>query len=79
VSGRAWLLIAWIVVGAAALVVHAVVLWQVLRARDLAPKWRALAIIPVAAPVLAWMDKRRTAPILWAVLVGGYVILRLLA
>lgn len=77
-SARGLLLLSWIAIGAAVLVVHAVVLWQVIRARELAWKWRALAIIPIAAPILAWRDKRRVAPIAWGVLVALYVVLRLL-
>lgn len=76
-SPRVWLLLVWVLVGAAVLVVHAVVLWQVIRARQVEPRWRWLALIPPLAPVLAWVDGRRVAPIAWIVLVVVYVTLRL--
>lgn len=75
---RTWLLLSWIVVGAAVLIVHTVVLWQVLRAREVAPRWRWLALLPPAAPVVAWVEGRRVAPVLWGVFVAVYVVLRVL-
>ncbi len=75
-TGRAWLLLSWVLVGAAVLVVHAVVLWQ-LRSVGWRAKVAALLIPPIA-PALAWRAGRRVAPILWAVLVVTYVALRLL-
>lgn len=76
-SARVWLLLIWTVVGAAFLVVHAVVLLQVVRARQVEPRWRWLALIPPLAPVLAWVDGRRVAPIAWIVTFVVYVTLRL--
>ncbi|MEQ8457727.1 MAG: hypothetical protein RLO52_47725 [Sandaracinaceae bacterium] len=72
-----WLLLSWILVGAATLVVHALVLWQVLWAEKPAGKWRWLALIPPAAPVIGWLGGRRVAPILWGVLALTYLVLRL--
>jgi hypothetical protein len=77
VTARVWLLLVWVLVGTAVLVVHAVVLWQVIRARQVEPRWRWLALIPPLAPVLAWVDGRRVAPIAWIVMVVVYVTLRL--
>lgn len=73
----AWLLSSWIVVGAAVLIVHAVVLWQVARSPEPTSKWRWLALVPPVAPVVAWMGGRRVAPILWTALVVLYLVLRL--
>lgn len=73
---RAWLLLSWIVVGAAVLIAHAVVVVQVFRARKLAWKHRWWALVPVAAPVLAWIDGRRVSPIFWGALVLTYLVLR---
>lgn len=75
---RAWLLIAWVLVGAAVLVVHAVVLWQCLTARSLPWRARIVALAPPLAPVVAWVAGRRVAPISWVVLVVAYVTLRML-
>lgn len=78
-SGHAWLLVAWIVVGAAVLIVHAVVLAQVwVHARALDWRWKLAALVPVFAPIAAWIDGRRVAPILWLLLVAGYAGLRVL-
>ena len=75
---RAWLLLSWIVVGAAMLVVHAVVLFQVFRAEKLPKKHRWWALLPVVAPVLAWIDGRRAAPIVWVGVLLTYLVLRAL-
>ena len=78
-SGHAWLLIAWIVVGAAVLIVHAVVLAEVwVHARKLDWRWKLGALVPVVAPIAAWIDGRRVAPLVWLVLVVIYFGLRLL-
>lgn len=77
-TGRVWLLLAWVLVGAAVLVAHAAVLWQ-LRGSEL--DWRArlaALLVPPLAPVLAWRAGRRASPIAWALLVITYVVLRLL-
>jgi len=77
-SGRAWLLIAWILVGAAVLIVHAVVLADVwLKARKIGRRWKLAALIPFAAPIAAWADGRRISPLLWLALVATYLGLRL--
>lgn len=78
-SASAWLLIAWILVGAAVLFAHAVLLAQVwLGARKVGWLPRMLALfVPVAAPIVAWIDGRRVAPIVWTVLVLTYIGLRL--
>ncbi len=75
-SGRAWLLLSWVLVGAVVLFAHAVVLWQLRNAgRRIV---LAAILIPPAAPVLAWREGRRVAPALWLALVATYVVLRTL-
>lgn len=78
-SASAWLLIAWVLVGAAVLFAHAVLLAQVwLGARKVGLLPRMIALfVPVAAPVIAWIDGRRISPIAWTVLVLAYIGLRL--
>lgn len=77
-TGRVWLLLAWIVVGAAVLFAHVVVLAQVwLHARKLSWRWKLAALVPLVAPVAAWIDGRRAAPLAWVVLVATYIALRL--
>jgi hypothetical protein len=77
ITPEAWLLLAWVLVGAAFLVVHVVVVWLSLRAKALRPATRLLALVPPAAPGVAWVAGRRVAPILWGVLLATYVALRL--
>ena len=76
-TGQAWLLVSSILVGALWLVLHAVVLWQSLRADSLEWKWRLVALLPPAAPAVAWAGGRRAAPILWAALLVLYLLLRM--
>ncbi len=76
-SPKAWLLLSLIFVGAATLTAHAVVIWQILRARELSWRSRLWAIVPVFAPIVAWVDGRRVSPIVWMALVVTYVVLRL--
>lgn len=73
---RGWLLLSWIVVGAAVLVAHVVVVVQVFRAEKLAWKHRWWALVPALAPFLAWVDGRRVSPIVWGALVLTYLLLR---
>lgn len=78
-TANAWLLLSWVLAGAAVLVAHAVVLAQALRAPELDGRWRAAALLlPPAAPVAAWVAGRRVAPVLWLALVVLYAVLRLL-
>jgi len=77
VTGGTWLLLSWILVGAAVLVVHAVVLWQVIWAERTEARWRWLALLPPAAPVIAWLGGRRVSPILWGAFALTYLVLRL--
>ena len=77
VSARGWLLLSWVLIGTSVLVVHAIVLWQVVRSEKLAKRWRALALFPPAAPVIAWRAGLRGTPIAWGVLVVTYLVLRL--
>jgi len=77
VTPEVWLLIGWIVVGAAFLVVHLVLLWLCVGAANLSVTMKAVAFLPPATPVVAWISGRRTQPILWLVLLVVYVGLRL--
>lgn len=77
-TAQAWLLLSWTLVGAAWLVLHALLVWQSLRAGGLAWRWRLLALLPPVAPGVAWAGGRRAAPILWAALLVLYVLLRLM-
>ncbi len=77
VTPEAWLLLAWVLVGAALLVVHVVVVWLSLRAKSLRLTTRLLALVPPIAPGIAWVAGRRVAPVLWGVLLVTYVVLRL--
>jgi hypothetical protein len=76
VTAQAWLLLSWTLVGAAWSVTHVVVVWQSLRAEGLGWTWRLLALLPPAAPGVAWAGGHRAGPILWLALVVVYVLLR---
>lgn len=75
-TAQAWLLVSWTLAGAAWLVMHVLVVWQSLRADALGWKWRLLALVPPAAPGVAWAGGRRVAPVLWVALLAVYVLLR---
>lgn len=75
-TSESWLLLSWIVAGAAFLVAHLVNVWQSLSAKALAVKWRVLSLVPPAAPAVAWAAGRRVAPVVWGVLLVTYVVLR---
>lgn len=76
-TGPAWLLLSWVLVGAAVLVAHALVLRQCLSARELPRRVRLLAfLLPPVAPLVAWIAGRRVAPVLWAGLLVAYLVLR---
>ena len=77
VSADAWLLLAWILVGAAFVVTHLAVLRTAWKARGLALGVRLLALLPPLAPFVAWMAGRRATPVLWVALVLTYIGLRL--
>jgi hypothetical protein len=77
VTAAVWLLISWILVGAAFLVVHLVLLWLCLRAPNLSLTMKALSFLPPATPIVGWASGLRVQPILWLVLLGVYVALRL--
>ena len=78
VTGEAWLLLSWTLIGAAWLVVHVVTVWLSLRAADLRLRLRLVALLPPAAPVVAWVAGRRVAPVLWGGLLLAYAVLRML-
>lgn len=75
---RTWLLLSWILVGAAVLVAHVVVLRRALGAKEVSATWRWLSLVPPVAPVVAWIGGGRVAPIVWGGLVVAYVVLRVL-
>jgi hypothetical protein len=77
VTEAVWLLIGWILVGAALLVIHLVCLWLCVRAPNLSLAMKALAFVPPATPVVAWASGLRTQPILWVVTLAVYIALRL--
>lgn len=81
-STAVWLLIGLVLVGAIWLCLHVLVVWQAMRPKqdvELAWKWRALALVPVAAPVIAWVGKHRVSPVLWGVCGGLYAVLWVLS
>jgi len=73
-----WLLLSWIVVGAAALVAHVVLVWQVLGAGEQLGARRWWALLPPATPFLAFRAGRRWSIGVWGTLLVTYVVLRLL-
>ncbi len=77
-SADAWLLAAWVLVGAAFLVTHLAVLRTAIRARDLPVGVRLLALLPPLAPFIAWLAGRRSTPVLWVLFLLIYVGLRLM-
>lgn len=79
VTPRTWLLLSWILVGAAVLVAHVVLVWQILRRMGDPPgRQRWWALIPVVAPFFAYHDKRWVTLGVWGSLVLAYVVLRFL-
>jgi len=78
VTGEGWLLLSWVLAGAAWLVAHVAVVWLALSARELSTRLRLLSLLPPAAPVVAWVAGRRVAPVLWGVLLVTYAGLRML-
>ncbi|MGE0788248.1 MAG: hypothetical protein AB7S26_21425 [Sandaracinaceae bacterium] len=77
-SPRTWLLVSWIVVGAACLVAHVALLVSVFRSEKLTLPVRLLALVPALAPFVAWAADRRAVTVVWAVLVVAYLVLRAL-
>jgi hypothetical protein len=77
VTPEVWLLVSWIVVGAAFLVVHVVLVWLCVRAANLSNLMKAVSLVPPATPIVAWASGLRAQPILWLVLLVVYVGLRL--
>ena len=73
------LLLSWVLLGTALLILYCVNLWFALRAPSLELRWRLLALVPPAAPFFAWVAGRRVAPVMFAVVAGGYGILRLVS
>jgi hypothetical protein len=73
------LLVALVVLGAAWLLVHLLLLWRALRAQQLGRGLRALALVPPATPVLAFMAGARLAVLAWVALGATYGLLRLQA
>src|SRR5689334_13246678 len=82
-SAAAYLLIALTVVGAVWMCMHVLTVWHASRPRtgdegQAEWSWRRGAVallLPPAAPVVAWLGKRRVAPILWGLACATYVAL----
>jgi len=70
------LLIVLVVVLAAFMVVHFAVLFRALAAKNMRLGVRLTALVPPVAPVIAWLGGARALPVIWAVLLAGYVALR---
>jgi hypothetical protein len=58
---------------------HVLLLARVLRMTRLSWAWRALALVPVATPLIGLRNGLRTLPFAWLVCGLGYCALRLLA
>jgi len=78
VTSRTWLLLSWIVVGAAVLVAHVVLVWRVVREKEALGQHRWWALVPVVTPFLAVRAKRWVALSVWGAFVVTYVVLRLM-
>jgi hypothetical protein len=72
-------LIAAVVLGAAAVVVHLAVGLCAARAASATRAWRWLAFVPLFTPIAAWRVGLRGAAVAWVVAVALYVLVRLLA
>lgn len=70
-----WLLLTLVVVAAAWLVAHAAVMIAALRNGGRARRWRMLAWLPPAAPVLAWLAGGKARSVVWAALGVTYGLL----
>lgn len=73
-----WMLIAWIVIGAAWLVVHVFLVIAAIRGGALLPRLRWAALFPPAAPIVGWFVGAQPASIAWCVLGLIYLVLRLM-
>ncbi len=72
-------LVAVVVLGAAAVVVHLAVWRRVARAEATTRAWRWLALVPPLTPIAAWRAGLRVPAVVWVVAVALYVLARLLA
>jgi hypothetical protein len=72
-------LLAAVVLGAAAVVVHLAVWLRVARAAQTTRAWRWLALVPPLTPIAAWRAGLRGAAVAWCVAVVLYAAVRLLA
>ena len=71
------LLIAWVIIGAIALVVHGITLREAFRFVDKHSYRIAALIVPPLAPYLAWRGGARFLSFLWVTVVVVYAIARL--
>lgn len=78
VSQTANALLILTLLGAAWLVVHAMLLIRAGRSA-LGGGWRLLAWLPPATPLVGWRAGARVLPIAWLVLALAYVVMRLRA
>ncbi len=72
-------LLAAVLLGAAALVVHLAVWRRVARASSTTRAWRLLALLPPLTPIAAWRAGLRGAALAWVVAVALYLAVRCLA
>jgi uncharacterized membrane protein YhaH (DUF805 family) len=73
------LLLAQTVLGAAVLTLGLATIVRGLRARSLTWPWRLLALVPPAAPIVAWRDGARALPIVWAAAIFAYMLIAAVA
>jgi hypothetical protein len=78
VSWAAYQLIGLTALFAVWVCVHVLVVWHAFRPREeVQMSWgvRALALVPPAAPIVAWRGRHRISPIIWTVVAVGYGVL----
>lgn len=75
---RAWLLIAWIVVGGALAMTYVHNLAGGLRASEVPWRWRWLALVPPLAPLFSWLGGFRNRVWLFVFVASVYAALRML-
>ena len=72
------LLVAWSLLLAIFIVIHLVMVWRCVWREDLPPGRRALALLPPATPVVAWLAGYRGLVAAWAVVLILYALTRVL-
>jgi hypothetical protein len=77
-TGALWLFAAWVVVWAAWLTLHLVLLLRVLRSPDVQTRSRWASLVPLVTPFVAWRAGMRKTSGAWAGLAALYLCLRAL-